>query len=99
MILVRDVFHLKYGKAKEAKALYKEYTEIARKHGLPATRALTDLVGSRYYTFVWESTHESLAAWQDSQKDPRGAEELGAWYQKFAPLIDGGQREILSVVE
>ena len=31
--------------------------------------------------------------------DPRGAEEWGAWYQKFSPLIDGGHREILTVVE
>ncbi len=98
MILVRDVFQLKVGKAKEAKALFKEATEIGKKYDMPAGRALTDLTGT-YYTFVWESTHKSLGDWEASMQDPRGAEEWGAWYQKFAPLIDGGHREIMTVVE
>ena len=98
MILVRDVFQLKVGKAKEAKGLFKEAAELARKYDMPVGRALTDLTGN-YYTFVWESTYKSLGDWESSMQDPRGAEEWGVWYQKFAPLIDGGHREILTVVE
>jgi hypothetical protein len=98
MILVRDVFQLKVGKAKDAKALFKEAAAIAKKYDMPAGRALTDLTGN-YYTFVWESTYKSLGEWEASMQDPRGAEEWGAWYQKFAPLIDGGHREIMTVVE
>ena len=98
MILVRDVFQLKVGKAKDAKALFKEAAAIAKKYDMPVGRALTDLTGN-YYTFVWESTHKSLGDWEASMQDPRGAEEWGAWYQKFAPLIDGGHREIFTVVE
>jgi hypothetical protein len=98
MILVREVFQLKVGKAKEAKALFKEAAEIGKKYDMPVGRALTDLTGN-YYTFVWESTHKSLGDWEASMQDPRGAEEWGAWYQKFAPLIDGGHREIMTIVE
>jgi hypothetical protein len=98
MILVRDVFQLKVGKAKDAKALFKEAAAIAKKYDMPAGRALTDLTGT-YYTFVWESTYPSLTDWEKAMNDPRGAEEWGAWYQKFAPLIDGGHREIMTVVE
>ena len=98
MILVREVFQLKIGKAKEAKQLFKEAAELARKYDMPVGRAMTDLTGP-YYTFVWESTHQSLAAWEGSMSDPRGAEEWGTWYQKFAPLIDGGHREIFTLVE
>ena len=98
MILVREVFRLKIGKAKEAKALWKEAGELAKKYNMPVGRALTDLTG-HYYTFVMESTHKSLAEWEGSMNDPRGAEEWGKWYQKFAPLIDGGHREIFTVVE
>ena len=61
-------------------------------------RALTDLTG-RYYTFVWESTFKSVADWENSMKDPEGAEEWGKWYQKFARLIDGGHREMFTVVK
>ena len=98
MILVRDVFQLKVGKAKEAKALWREAAELAKKYDMPTGRALTDLTGA-YYTFVWESTHKSLSDWENSMKDPRGAEEWGMWYQRFAPLLDGGHREILTIVE
>ena len=98
MILVRDVFKLKIGKAKEAKALFKEAAELARKYDMPAGRAMTDLTGP-YYTFVWESTWKNLSDWEGSMNDPRGAEEWGKWYQKFAPLIDGGHREIFTLVD
>lgn len=98
MILVRDVFQLKIGKAKEAKALWKEATALARKYGMPEGRALTDLTGP-YYTFVLESTHRNVAEWENSMSDPRGAEEWGKWYQKFAPLLEGGHREMFTIVE
>jgi len=98
MILVRDVFKLKIGKAKEAKALWKEGAELARKFDMPWGRALTDLTGP-YYTFVSESMHKNLAEWEASGNNPKGAEEWGKWYAKFAPLLDGGHREIFTVVE
>jgi hypothetical protein len=98
MILVREVFQLKVGKAKEAKALFKEAAELANKYDMPVGRALTDLTGP-YYTFVWESTFKTLSDWENSMNDPRGAEEWGAWYQKFALLIEGGHREMFTIVE
>src|SRR5438045_5132840 len=91
MILVREVFQLKIGTAKEAKALWKEAATLAAKYQMPVGRALTDLTGA-YYTFVWEATHASLADWEKSMSDSRGAEEWAKWYQKFAPLIAGGHR-------
>lgn len=98
MILVRDVFKLKIGKAKEAKALFQEAAELAKKYDMPVGRAMTDLTGP-FYTFVWESTHKSLAEYEAGMNDPRGAEDWGKWYQKFAPLLEGGHREIFTLVE
>ena len=98
MILVRDVFQLKFGRAKEAKALWKEAAALAKKYGFPESRALTDLTGP-YYTFVLESTYKSVADWENSMSDPTGAEEWGEWYQRFTPLVDGGHREIFTIVE
>ncbi|MDQ3137784.1 MAG: hypothetical protein M3Q93_09365 [Gemmatimonadota bacterium] len=98
MILVRDVFRLKIGKAKEAKSLWKEATALMKKYGLPEGRALTDLTGP-FYTFVVESTYQSLAEWENSMTDPAGAEEWGKWYERFAPLLDGGHREMFTMVE
>ena len=99
MILVREVFKLKIGKAKEAKALFKEASDLGKKYDMPGGRALTDLTGP-YYTFVWEMTFKNLGEWESRMNDPRGAEEWGKWYQKFAALLEGGgQREIFTIVE
>jgi hypothetical protein len=98
MILVRDVFRLKFGKAKEAKALMKEGVRIARKAGNAPSRQLIDLVGP-YYTLVLESTHASLAAWESSMGNDMGAEEMAAWYERFKPLVESGYREIFTVLD
>jgi hypothetical protein len=98
MILVRDVFRLKFGKAKEAKALLKEGARIATKAGFGPRRHLMDLTGP-YYTLVLESTHESLSAWENGMKDAQAAREWGTWYEKFKPLVESGYREIFTVVE
>ena len=98
MILVRDVFRLKFGKAKEAKALMKEGTQVARKAGGAPDRVLVDLVGP-YYTLVLESTHQGLAAWESSMGSEMAAQEMAVWYERFKPLVESGYREIFTVLE
>ena len=97
MILVREVFQLKFGKAKEAKTLWKEGVVIVKKAGY-AVRALTDLTGP-FYTFVVEISFESLADFEKGAQDMLGAEEWGKWYQKFSPLLMSGRREVFTIVE
>jgi hypothetical protein len=97
MILVREVFQLKFGKAKEAKALWKEGAVIVEKAGY-AVRALTDLTGP-FYTFVVEISFESLADFEKGAQDTLGAEEWSKWYQKFSPLLVSGRREVFTIVE
>jgi hypothetical protein len=99
MILVREVFQLKFGKAREAKAAWKEGAAIMKKHNFPPSRALTDLVGP-YYTFILENTHEDLAAFEQSLSGGLGMKEFGEWYQtKFAPFVESGRREIFTILE
>ncbi len=96
MILVREVFQLKFGKAKEAKALWKEGAVIFEKAGY-SVRALTDLTGP-FYTFVVEISFESLADFEKGPQDAMGV-EWGKWYQNFSPLLVSGQREVFTIVE
>jgi hypothetical protein len=99
MILVREIFQLKFGRAREAKAAWNEASAILKKHNFPPSRVLTDLVG-QYYTFIIENTHKDLAAFEDSSKNELGMKEFGEWYQsKFAPLVESGKREIFTVLE
>ncbi len=100
MILVRDVFQLKFGKAREAVAVCKEGMEVWRRAGLGSPlRILTDLAGPSYYTLVLESTFDNLAEYERQERAALAAEEWKRWYQTFVPLADSGHREIFTIVE
>jgi hypothetical protein len=98
MILVRDVFRLKFGKARDALAVWKEMAEQGKRNGMMSSpvRILTDLVGP-YYTLVIETTAESLQAWEGDMHKGMGDPALHALYQKFTPLVDSGYREIFTI--
>jgi hypothetical protein len=100
MILVRNIFRLKFGKAKEAVAIWKEGRALNKKLGLSEApiRILTDLTGPSY-TLMMEVTHESLADFERLGKQVMAAPEWQSWYQKFVPLVESGAREIFTIVE
>jgi len=97
MIVVRNVFQLKFGKAKEAMALMKESTGILQRQGEPIPRYLTDLTGP-FYTLVMELSYDNLAALEKSQKESMSSKEFGEWYQRFIPLVESGHRELYTVI-
>lgn len=99
MILVRNVFRLKYGQARPALALFKEARDLMTRLGNNTpTRVLTDLTGPAY-TLVLESTYPDLAAWEADGRATMSRNEWRDWYQKFTPLVESGYREIFNVVE
>lgn len=97
MILVRNVFQLKFGKAREATALIKENETLIRKHGGAPTRYLSDLTGP-FYTLIMEVTYGSLADLEKEQKEVMGSKEFSDWYQRFIPLIESGHREMFTII-
>ena len=99
MILVRNVFRLKFGKAREALQIMKEGIAIQKRlaaEGSP--RLLTDLTG-RHYTLVLEMTLPNLAALEAIAPRVFGDKEFQANYQKMVPLVESGYREIFTIVE
>src|SRR5262245_28651630 len=99
MVLIRDVFRLKFGKARDAVATWKEMGELSARLGWhPGTvRILTDLVGP-YYTLVMETTFEDLGTWEKELQRGMSDPEWRAAYQKFTPLVESGYREIFNVL-
>jgi hypothetical protein len=97
MILVREIFQLKFGKAKEAISLMKEGLAISKSFGFVPDRLLTDLAGP-YYTLVMESTYQNLAEFEKSAQSEMVNEDFRKWYQKFVLLVDSGKREIFTIV-
>lgn len=101
MIVVRNVFHLKFGKAREALVLFKESLAIQERLGtakeLP-TRILTDVTGA-FYTVVLEITAPSLAEFEAAAPRIMGHPEWQSAYRKLTDLIESGSREIYTVVD
>jgi hypothetical protein len=99
MILVRNVFRVKFGQSKDAVAAMKENIELMKKSGFGGAqpRLLTDLVGP-FYTVVLEMTFDSLADWETTMKTSMGGEEWKAVYAKFTALTEEGYREIFTIV-
>jgi predicted LPLAT superfamily acyltransferase len=98
MIIVRNVFRLKFGKAKDALEAMRNLLVVSRRLGMPEPgRVMTDVTGP-FYTLVHELTFASL---EDLE---RGQGNMGdpAWkdaYAKFVPHVESGYREIFRVVE
>jgi hypothetical protein len=100
MIVVRNVFQLKFGKAREALAQWKDAGKLFARLGMPMERSrlLTDLTGP-FYTLVHEMSLESLTEYEKLGQNVMGNEEWHRWYAGFSSLCEGGHREIFSVVE
>ncbi len=101
MLVVRNVFKLKFGKAKEAVALVKQGVAIQNRAlaGLDfSTRVLTDVTGP-FYTLVLELTVPNLATFEANAPRLFGDKEWQANYQQVAALVESGYREVFTIVE
>jgi hypothetical protein len=94
MFIVRDIFQLRFGAYKEARALL---DEALRKGLLPdakSARILSDFTGDAY-RLIFEKGHDSLSAYERSLSESTGTKEWKAWYEKFKLQVTGSRREIL----
>ena len=89
MIVIRNVFQLKFGKAREATALLKEGMAIQKRvmSGLDySTRILTDVTGP-FYTLVLELNVPDFSTFEKNAPRLFGDQECQANYQKLTPLV------------
>ena len=95
------LFRLKFGKAREAVALFKEGIAIQKRVGAERdfpTRLLTDVTGP-FYTVVLEITVPTLAAFEGDAPRVMGDKDWQANYQKIGALVESGYRDIFTVVQ
>lgn len=97
MIIVRDIFWLQFGKAKEAIELLKQGQETLKWASYPVDRILADV--TEYYTLVMENRVESLSKFKEALGNTRDLNEWQELYQRSAPLARSGRREVFRVVE
>jgi hypothetical protein len=100
MILVRNVFRLQFGKARDATALFREGRTLMQQAGFGggSARVLTDLVAP-FYTLVLEMTFDSLSDYEQKAREMMEREDWKTWYAKVPPLSRDGYREIFTIVE
>ena len=101
MIIERNVFHLKFGKAKEAIAIWKELLDACKKTenlSFPEMRLLSDLSGPSY-TLVVEMHLKSFMDMNPKQAIWATTESLQTLYHKFIPLCESASREYYRIEE
>ena len=97
MYIVREIFHLQFGRFREAKTLIDEGMQ---KHLLlqpSGSRILTDFTGEGYRLII-ELPYATLADYETDLKKELGGTGWKDWYEKFKALIRYSEREIMKQV-
>jgi vacuolar-type H+-ATPase subunit C/Vma6 len=97
MYIVREIFHLQFGKYKEAKALVDEAISKEILKFSAGARILTDFTGPGY-RLIFESSYATLADFETDLAKELNAELWKTWYEKFKPLVQSSEREILKEI-
>lgn len=95
MILIRNVFHLKFGKAKEAREALKKLNSVNDSLGHKRGRMLSDVTGTSY-TFVLEMEAENFA-FMDEMGKAFSNDDWQSAYREFVPFVESGYREIFMI--
>ena len=97
MIIERNIFYLKFGKAKDALAAMKEMVKDFSPAAGGNVRMLTDVSGDSY-RLVLEFSFSDFTEMEKKEKQM----DVTKWretYQKFIPHCERAYREYLKVVE
>lgn len=98
MLVIHDVFQLKFGKAREARALLDKFRSLVSLFDGPPARAMMDMTGPAY-TLLLETQAESLAAYETMLTSGLAQEEWQEWYAQFVPLVESSHRTIYRLVD
>ena len=98
MYIIRDIFYLKFGHYRDAKALL---DQASKQDLLPQkaenTRILSDFTG-KSYRLIFEESFNTLAEYENSLTSSMATDAWQSWYAQFKTHIERGEREILKQV-
>jgi thioesterase domain-containing protein len=97
MYIVRDIFQLKFGHYKDAKALLDEARQKNLMPHAQSMRVLTDFTGDAYRLIIEES-YNSLSDFEQSLNSSMNQDEWQQWYNQFKQQVDCSHREILKQI-
>ena len=97
MYIIRDIFQLRFGAYKEAKALLDEAYSKGLLPDAKSARILTDFTGHSY-RLIFEEGHDNLSDYEQSLSGSMNKKEWQQWYKQFKPLVESSKREMLKQV-
>jgi hypothetical protein len=87
MYIVRDIFHLKFGHYRDAKALMDEIVQKGLMNDMNDPRVLTDFTGDAY-RLILESSFDSLGDYEKSLTGNLNQSQWQQWYIKFNEHVE-----------
>jgi hypothetical protein len=97
MYIVRDIFHLKFGHYRDAKALMDEAMAKKMFPEARSFRMLSDFTGDSY-RLIMEEGYDSLGEYEKAITSGMGHADFQGWYTRFKEHAVSSHREILKVV-
>jgi hypothetical protein len=96
MFVIREIFHLQFGRYREARALVDEALRKNLMLQPPGHRLLTDFSGEGYRLII-ELPYPSLADYEKALDNEIRRNGWKEWYEQFKPFVRFSEREILRV--
>jgi hypothetical protein len=97
MYIVREIFHLHFGRYRDAKAMFDDGMNKKLLSHPPGSRLLTDFTGEGY-RLIMELPFASLADYEAELSRELDGAGWREWYEKFKGLVRYSEREILKQV-
>ncbi len=97
MYIIRDIFQLRFGQYKEAKALLDDAYSKGLLPDAKSSRILSDFTGDSY-RLIFEEGYDSLSDYEKSLMKSMDKVEWKKWYTKFKEHVQSSHREILKVI-
>ena len=98
MYIVREIFRLKFGHYRDAKALVDEAfnKKMFPNHG--ETRILSDFTGPSY-RLIFEREYSALDDFEKALAIEMSGGNWNEWFHRFKQHVDSSEREILKIVQ
>ena len=97
MYIIRDIFQLRFGAYKEAKALLDEAYSKGMLPEAKSSRVLSDFTGDSY-RLIFEERYDTLGDYEQSLRQSMDKADWKKWYEKFKQHVASSHREILKQV-
>ncbi len=98
MIVVRNVFRCKPGKAAELANRFRRSIPLMGDLGVGRARVMVDVVSS-FWTVVFEMEANDLASYERALNERGATPEMREAMGDYMELVDGGHREVFKLID